>query len=166
MVVVSNTEREKFLELAEEEKVKAISYGNGVSAKEAALRFRNGEGQILVGTEANYAEGVDLPKEIAPVVFALRPGYAPPTDPESQFEEKRFGIGQAWALKQYRAANTALQIRGRNVRSGSDLGVCFFISEQWRKIVRAALPEALRNSYFNGFTFEEGMKKAVEVVKR
>lgn len=166
LVVVSNDEREKFIRLAEEEKIVAVSYGNGVTAKEAAMRFRDGEGQILVGTEANYAEGVDLPQEIAPVIFALRPGYAPPSDPEAQFEERRFGSGQAWALRQYRAANTALQIRGRNVRSGSDLGVCFFISEQWRRIVRAALPEALRTSYFNEFTFEEGMKKTLEVLKR
>ncbi len=166
LVVASNVEREKFLLLAEEEKVKVISYGNGVTAKDAARRFAEGEGEILVGTEANYAEGLNLPKEIAPVIFALRPGYTPPNDPQMQFERKRFGENTTWALQQYRAANAALQIRGRNVRSNTDLGVCFFISEQWRCIVRAALPESLRTSYFGGFTFEEGIRKAVEIVKR
>ncbi len=164
LVVVSNAEREKFLMLAEEEKVEAVSYGNGVSAKDAARRFADGEGKILVGTEAIYSEGINLPKEIAPVIFALRPSYTPPNDPQIQFERRRFGENTTWSLQQYRAANAALQIRGRNVRSNTDLGVCFYISEQWRRIVRAALPESLRLSYYNDLTFEEGMEKAVEIV--
>ncbi|MDO8510472.1 MAG: helicase C-terminal domain-containing protein [bacterium] len=159
VVTISNDERERFLIMAEEEKLDAMSYGNGVTAKEAALRFRDGEGKVLVGTAANYSEGVDLPKQMAPVIFFLRPGYPNPRDPMTQFEEQRFG-GARWALWNWRVMQQALQVRGRNVRSRSDIGVTFFISQQFRRVLFAALPEWLQKSYRGEITFDEAVKDA------
>ncbi len=44
VVTISNLERQKFLMLAAEEGVKTISYGNGVTAKEAAQQFKASTG--------------------------------------------------------------------------------------------------------------------------
>ena len=71
-VVVSSEERSKLMTIMEEEGVKAISYGNGVTAREAAIRFKDGEGDALVGTGANFGEGVDLPRTLLRPVF-VRP---------------------------------------------------------------------------------------------
>lgn len=154
VVVVSNAERDKFLMLSEEEGVYAISYGNGVTAKDAAQLFKEGEGDVLVGTAANYAEGVDLPKNLAPVIFVLRPGYPNPKDPGTIFEEKRFG-SQRWQIWNWRVMLQALQARGRNLRSVNDIGVTIFISQQFRRFVFASLPESLKGSYVRDRTFDE-----------
>ena len=106
VVVISNAEREKFLMLAKEERLAALSYGNGVTAKEAAAAFRGGEGDVLVGTAANYSEGVDLPRQMAPVIFFLRPGYPNPTDASTQFEERRYG-SMRWAIWNWRAGTSS-----------------------------------------------------------
>lgn len=156
VVTISNLERDKFQMLAQEEGVEVISYGNGVSAREAAQVFKGGIGDTLVGTAANYSEGVDLPKQIAPVIFFFRPGYPNPRDPGTQFEERRFG-SQRWALWNWRVMQQALQVRGRNIRSRSDIGVTFFISQQFRRVLFAALPEWLQKAYRNQFTFEEAL---------
>lgn len=154
VVVVSNAELDKFKMLSEEESLDCLTYGNGVSPKAAALAFKEGAGDVLVGTQANYGEGVDLPKQIAPVIFFLRPGYPSPHAPATQFEEKRFR-NMRWALWNWRVMMEALQVRGRNVRSGKDLGVTFFISQQFRRFVYASLPHWLQKAYVWDKTFDE-----------
>lgn len=165
MVTISNLEREKFLMLASEEGVDAISYGNGVTAKEVVQRFKDGQGQVLVGTAANYSEGIDLPRQTAPVIFFLRPGYPNPRDPSTIFEERRFG-GQRWALWNWRVMQQALQVRGRNVRLHTDMGVTFFISQQFRRILFGALPLWLEKAYRNQFTLEEALADAEKMLKQ
>ncbi|TSC93842.1 MAG: hypothetical protein CEN87_742 [Parcubacteria group bacterium Licking1014_1] len=162
-VTISNAEREKFLMLCMEEEVDAISYGNGLTAKEAAQEFKNGKGDVLVGTAANYSEGVDLPKQIAPVIFFLRPGYPNPKDPGTIFEERRWG-GQRWVLWNYRIMNQALQVRGRNIRRQSDLGVTIFISQQFRRVLFASLPEWLEKAYRNSLTLDEVLADAEKLL--
>jgi len=157
VVVISNKEREKLLELASEEGVKTVSYGNGYTAKEAALAFRSGEGEVLVGTAANYSEGVDLPKQIAPVIFFLRPGYPNPTEASTQFEERRWR-SQRWALWNWRVMRQALQVRGRNVRGRNDLGVTIFLSQQFKRVLFASLPEWLETAYRSNLSFEQCLK--------
>lgn len=163
VVVISNAERDKFLTLAKEEGLDIISYGNGVTAKEVATAFRDGAGETLVGTAANYSEGVDLPKQIAPVIFFLRPGYPNPMDAGTQFEERRFGSSR-WALWNWRVMQQALQVRGRNIRSRSDVGVTFFMSQQFRRVVYAALPEWLEPAYRNQLTLEQAIKDAEKLL--
>lgn len=165
VVTISNAERDKFLMLAAEEGVEAISYGNGVTAKDAALAFKDGVGDVLVGTAANYAEGVDLPKQIAPVIFFLRPGYPNPMDPGTQFEEKRFG-GMRWALWNWRVMIQALQVRGRNIRGRADVGVTFFVSQQFRRFLRASLPKWLEGAYDNEHTFDECVEHTLGLLKK
>lgn len=162
-VTVSNEERQKLLELMSEEGVKAISYGNGVTAKDAAIRFKDGEGDALIGTMANFGEGVDLPRQIAPAIFVLRPGYPPPDDPRTQFEERRYGNNR-WAIWNWRVMLSVLQVRGRNIRSEDDLGVTFFISQQFRRSVFASLPQTLQSSYKGDFTLDQCVKAALELV--
>lgn len=159
VVVISNAERDKFLMLAGEERLEAISYGNGVTAKDAALAFREGLGQTLVGTAANYSEGVDLPRQTAPIIFFLRPGYPNHRDASSQFEKRKLGNGQ-WALWNWRVMQQALQVRGRNVRSRSDFGVTFFMSAQFRRFLYHALPDWLKPAYRKDFTLEQAIVDA------
>ena len=165
VVTVSNDERDKFLRLGIEEGLDVITYGNGFTAKEAAIAFREGVGATLVGTAANYAEGVDLPKQIAPVIFFLRPGYPSPDDPGVQFEERRFGVGPSWSVRTHRVINQALQVRGRNIRTEGDLGVTFFISQQFRNFVRGSLPEWLQGAYEGKLDFDECCERAVRILK-
>jgi len=56
----------------------------------------------------------------------------------------------------------ALQVRGRNIRSGEDLGVTFFISQQFRRFLPAILPEWLRNAYRG----EQKLEKCIEETKK
>lgn len=165
VVTISNREREKFLQLAREEGLNPLSYGNGFTAKEVAQRFKDGEGDVLVGTAANYSEGVDLPKQIAPIIFFLRPGYPNPQDPGTIFEERKFG-GRRWALWNWRVMQQALQVRGRNVRSRSDIGVTFFISQQFRRFLFASLPEWLEKAYQGQMTLEECVTDAKKLLNK
>ncbi len=165
VVVISNAEREKFLKFCREENVQAISYGNGVPPKEAAARFKAGEGNVLVGTTANYGEGIDLPHELAPVIFFLRPGYPRPDDPGTKFEENRFD-SLRWRLWNWRVMIEALQVRGRNIRNDTDLGVTFFISQQFRRFVWASLPEYLRQVYQGEKTLEECVEETINLLRR
>lgn len=165
VVVISEEERRKFLHFAAEAGLKVISYGdNGVTARVAAASFVAGEGQVLVGTAAQYGEGVDLPKGIAPVIFFLRPGYQRPDDPETQFEERRFSQGQCWALWNWRVMIEALQVRGRNIRTAKDLGACFFMSTQFRRFLYPALPDWLRPAYKANMTTEEAVKETLTLL--
>ena len=179
VVVVSNAEREKFLLLCKEEQTDVLSYGNGQAAKDVATRFKNGEGVALVGTFANYGEGIDLPRQIAPVIFSLRPGYPRPDDPATLFELRRFGqgrrddrtgrsrgSGRLWALWNWRVTIEFLQVRGRNIRSAEDMGVCFFISQQWRRVIGQALPSWLWAAYRDELTFEQGIQETLRLFSK
>lgn len=166
VVVVSEAERQQFLRYTEEAGLEVVSYsGNGMTARQAAAAFVAGQGQALVGTAAQYGEGVDLPRGIAPIIFFLRPGYQRPTDPEVQFEERRFSEGQCWALWNWRVMIEALQVRGRNIRTARDLGVCFFMSQQFRRFLYPALPEWLKPAYNAGLTMEQAVGETMKLLK-
>lgn len=146
VVVISNKEKEKFLLLCHEEGVRAGSYSNGVTPRQAISKFKSGDFDVLVGTVANYGEGLDLPQQLAPVIFFLRPGYPKPNDPGTVFEEKRYG-SRRWPLWNWRVIVESLQVRGRNIRSADDLGVTIFVSQQFRRFLKPALPEWLKEAY-------------------
>lgn len=165
VVVISNKERESFLRMCAEEGVEAISYLNGSTPKEAVAQFKSGEGQVLVGTSANYGQGIDLPGEMAPVAFFLRPGYPNPKDPTTQFEVRRFGKGQCWQVWRWRAMIEALQVRGRNVRSSNDRGATIFISQGFRGFLHASLPVWLKESYRGDLTLEQAKEEILELLK-
>ncbi len=164
VILISEAERQKFLQFSEEEGLNVISYGNGVVARDAATRFRDGEGDVLVGTAAHYSEGIDLPKGVAPFIFFLRPGYPSPNDPLSQFEERRYSMGRIWGLRRWRVMNQALQVRGRNQRSKTDIGVCFFMDRRFAKFLEQSLPAELRQAYVNRKTFDECVAEARELL--
>ncbi|OGG60130.1 hypothetical protein A2765_01005 [Candidatus Kaiserbacteria bacterium RIFCSPHIGHO2_01_FULL_56_24] len=165
VILVSNEERLKFTQLAEEEGLKTITYGNGTTARECAQRFRAGEAECLVGTTAHFGEGLDLPERIAPVIFCLRPAYPRPDDPQTQFEERRFR-GRRWRLWQWRVMLDLLQVRGRNVRSETDKGVTFLISQQFRNFAFGSLPNWLQGAYRGNLSWEESVKDAEKLLAR
>lgn len=164
VVVISNEELKKFLMLCKEEEVNVISYGNGIRPREAAEKFKNNIGDVLAGTVANYGEGVDLPKRMAPAIFFLRPSYPNPQDPASIFEERRFGSSR-WSLWNWRVMLESLQVRGRNIRSNEDLGVIIFISQQFRRFIPAALPEHLQESFDGKSNLEQCLEKTVALLQ-
>ncbi|MCL5411923.1 MAG: DEAD/DEAH box helicase family protein [Patescibacteria group bacterium] len=164
VVVVSDAERAMFLNLCAKKGIRAISYGNGVPPKKAAMKFKDGEGDVLVGTVANYGEGIDLPRSLAPVIFFLRPSYPSPYDPGTLFEEKRFR-NQRWSVWLWRAMMDALQVRGRNIRSAEDVGVTIFVSQQFRRFVFASLPKWLEEAYRSDLTLKECISEAVRVIQ-
>lgn len=164
-VVVSNLERQKLLTFCQEEGVEAVSYGNGIKPRQAAEKFKQGEGMVLVGTVANYGEGVDLPKQSAPVIFFLRPGYPSPNDPCTEFEERRYG-SMRWKLWNWRVMQEALQVRGRNMRSANDLGATIFVSQQFVKLMPAALPDSLKPAFKRGLKFEQCVEDAAKLVNK
>lgn len=166
VVVISNEERLKFLELAAEENVNAVSYGNGTTAKDAIHLFRDSEeGDVLVGTAANYAEGIDLPAQIAPVAFFLKPGYENPNSALAQFEVLRFPGSRVRKLRQWRVMLKALQLRGRNVRGPDDLGVTFFMNQQFRSFLRGSLPDSLKPAYRGDLSFDEAVADALKLLQ-
>ncbi len=166
VVVVSNAERVKFLQFAEEAKLRTVSYqSNGTTARQAAAAFVDGEGDALVGTAAQYGEGVDLPRGIAPIIFFLRPGYQRPDDPEIQFEERRFGQSTCWKLWRWRVMMESLQVRGRNIRTARDLGVCFFMSEQFRKFLYGSLPAWLQPAYRADLSSEAAVEETLTLLR-
>lgn len=165
VVVVSEKERQKFLWLCEDEGVDALSYGDGVTPRQAASLFKEGQGSVLVGTAANYGEGVDLPDGMSPVIFFLRPGYPNPKHPSTQFEERRYG-NRRWPVWSWRVMIQALQVRGRNVRSVSDRGVTIFVSQQFRRFLFSSLPNWLKPSYEGGKTFDECIEETLEMLSR
>lgn len=164
VVVVSEDERQRFLRLAPEEGIEAISYSEKVTARAAVAAFRGGEGDVLVGTTAHYGEGIDLPGGLAPVTFFLRPGYAHPDDPGVQFEKRRYKKGQYWALQRWRVAIEALQVRGRNVRSPQDRGVTIFVSQQFRRFLPESLPDWLKPSFRGKLTLEGCCEDALKLL--
>lgn len=172
VVVTSEKERAYFLGRAERDGLNAVvSYRKGLTARAAANTFKSGEGMVLVGTSAVYAEGVDLPDGLAPVTFMLRPGFASPDDPMSQFEERRFGNpngrnSKLYALRMHRVMVEAQQVRGRNVRGPTDVGVTFFISQAFRGFLKAAMPKWLEPSYRGNLTFEDGVTDALKLLPK
>ena len=114
-------------------------------------------------TKMNFGEGVDLPRQIAPVIFVLRPAYPPPDDPRAQFEERRYGNNR-WAIWNWRGMLDSLQVRGRNIRSEDDFGVTIFISQQFRRSVFSALPKTLQVSYRGDLTLDQCVKEAIGLV--
>ena len=164
VVVISDEERQKFLRVGKEEGIEIVSYDETVTPRAAVARFKEGEGNVLLGTSANYGEGIDLPGGLASVTFFLRPGFPSPNDPATQFERQRYGEGQSWAVWNWRVMIEALQVRGRNVRSASDRGVTFFISQQFDRFLYASLPEWLKPSYVKGLPFDECCAQALELL--
>lgn len=164
VVVISNFERDKFLRMAEEENVKVMTYNADMTPKQAVERFKAGEGDVLLGTAANYGEGLDLPEGIAPVIFFLRPGYPRPDSPETQFEERRHGSGR-WGIWNWRVGIEALQVRGRNIRSNTDRGVTFFVSQQFKRFVFGTLPQYLQPSYRSNLTFDQSVDDALKLLR-
>ena len=146
ILVPSNEDRMQQFEILKACGLDVRTYGNGVAPKDLAVRFRDGDGMVLVGTLAQYGEGYDLRDGIAPVTHVLRPGWPNPTSPEAQFERERFG-NQVWALWAWRVMIEALQARGRNVRGEDERGVTLFWSQSFKKFLFASLPEWLQPSY-------------------
>ncbi|MFH0830524.1 MAG: helicase C-terminal domain-containing protein [Parcubacteria group bacterium] len=170
VVVQSETERKFFMEHAARDiELDAITYGalgEGVPARQVAEQFKSGFGTVLIGTSAQYGQGVDLPRQIAPCIFFLRPGYPPLDSPEAQFEVRRFSKNGAWARWQWRAMNEALQVRGRNIRSGEDLGVTIFVSRVFHRFLLGALPEWLKPSYmFPLRSMDEAVTETIKMLK-
>lgn len=156
VVVMSDAEREAFRERAATAGLTVVTYDtNGRTAKAAAEAFIAGEDDILCGTAAQFGEGIDLPHNIAPVIYFLRPGYPSPDNPQSRFEQQRFTKSRCWALWNWRVMIEALQVRGRNQRTVQDIGLCFYVSTQFRTIVPSALPEWLRPAQRGGLTWEQ-----------
>ena len=157
VVVVSDEERLSIADRGRKAGLNVMTYSPEENARETVRRFKDGEGQILVGTFAQYGQGVDLPGGMAPVILVLRPGYQHPDDPMTQFEEQRFSKSRCWQLWQYRVMQKALQVRGRNIRTAEDIGVTIFFSQQFKEFLYGSLPEWLRPSY-------DGKKKLENVV--
>ncbi|MCR4278002.1 MAG: DEAD/DEAH box helicase family protein [Candidatus Berkelbacteria bacterium] len=155
IVTVSNDEREAYMRDAVQNGLYALTYSDEMSAREIASVFRSGEGEVLIGTAQQFGEGLDLPRNTCPVIFFVRPGYPRPDDPMTQFEQKRFSGSHCWQLWQYRVMITALQVRGRNIRTIDDLGVCFFISQQFRSFLRGSLPEWLKPSFVGNKSMDD-----------
>lgn len=165
IVVVSEVEREKCLKFSEEEGLKAISYGDGIKPKEAVRRFRDGEGDILIGTEAQFGQGIDLPDGICGFIFYLRPGYPIPDDPQAQFEERIYGNNR-WSLWTWRVILKMLQARGRNQRSATDKGCIFLMSLQFKRFTYGGLPEWLRPSYVSQITFDNAISRGIKLLSK
>jgi hypothetical protein len=105
-----------------------------------------------------------LPERLAPIIFFLRPGYPNPKDPLAIFEERRFK-GARWQLWNWRVMMEALQVRGRNIRSTNCIGVTFFISQQFRRFLRASLPEQLKNAYKGDINWEKCLEETEMILK-
>lgn len=166
VIVVSEDERQCFMKVAKELRVKTVSYEDSTSAREAMQLFKSGQGDVLIGTMAQYGEGVDLPDGMAPIIHLLRPGYPNPRDPQAQFETQRFGKAKKqrrgkekneapWWLWQYREVNKALQARGRNVRSNTDKGVTIFWSRSFANFLPGGLPSWLKPSWRSNRSLDE-----------
>lgn len=164
IIVISEDERKKCLDFAKEEGLVVMSYDNHIKPREAVQNFRNGIGDVLIGTETQYGEGIDLPGDIAGITFYFRPGYPSPDDPQAQFEEKRYG-NKRWALWNWRVIMKLLQVRGRNVRSITDKGVTILISQQFNRFTFSGLPTWLQGSYIKNMTLDQSVKQAVKLLK-
>jgi Rad3-related DNA helicase len=162
VLVASDRERQQFLDLAKNT-LNVITYNSEMNSKMAITHFKQGNGDALVGTFAQYGQGIDLPNQIAPIIFSLRPSYPPPSDPKSLYEERRFKQ-RKWIIWNSKEMRRILQARGRNVRSETDKGVTFCMSRQYRKIVLKCLPNWLMPAYRSTMTFDEAVADALELL--
>ncbi|MBI4022272.1 MAG: DEAD/DEAH box helicase family protein [Candidatus Andersenbacteria bacterium] len=165
VVVVSEEERQKFIEFASQAGLTVTTYGNGIAAKDAAADFKEGEGVVLLGTSAHYAEGIDLPDGLAPVIFLLRPGFPNPSAPEQQFRLRRFGKSQTWKLNWYDVCQQVNQTAGRNIRSETDLGVIVLIDRRFRRYAFASLPKWLEPAYRGELDWDACLADTVKLLK-
>ncbi|MEI6022710.1 MAG: helicase C-terminal domain-containing protein [bacterium] len=165
IIVVSDEERNQCIKFAAEEGVVVTSYNENFSAREAVRKFREGHGDVLIGTEAQYGEGIDLPDGAAGFTFYLRPGYPGPADPQAQFEEKRFG-NMRWALWTWRVITKMLQARGRTIRSVNDKGCIFLMSQQFRRFTFGGLPKWLQSAYKSEITFDQAVQEGIKLFKK
>jgi Rad3-related DNA helicase len=164
IIVSSEEERRKCIAFALEEGVEVITYSDDIKPREAVRIFRGGEGDVLVGTEMQYGQGIDLPGNVAGFTFYLRPGYASPDDPQAQFEERRLGNSR-WALWTWRVIIKMLQVRGRTIRSVTDSGCIFLMSQQFKRFTYAGLPKWLKPAYVYTKTFDECLKDGVKLLQ-
>src|SRR3989344_4967469 len=161
VLVISNAERAKFMQLAQEEGVDALTYSPDVIAKDAAKKFaKEGIGDVLVGCVAHYGVGLDLPDSTASVIWFLRPGYADPESATAQFEIERFKEGGYWKRQYYKVMLEAKQAMGRNIRGHRDRGVCFLMSKAFENFVYHGLPEWLKPAYKRGKMLDECLEDA------
>lgn len=163
VIVTSNAERKKFMRLAEEEGVEAMTYDDDVLAKDASLAFKDGESDVLCGCSAHYGTGVDFPKGTAGAIWLLRPGYPNPRSAGTKFEVERYG-SHYWSRLAYRVMLEAQQAIGRNIRGPRDKGVCFLMSQKFSDFVYAGLPEWLKPAYRRGMMLDECLDDAEELL--
>lgn len=163
VLVISDAERQKFMQMAAEEDIAALTYGKEVSPKDIAGAFRSGEGQVLCGCIAHFGMGVDFPKGTAGAIWFLRPGYPDPTSAATQFELERY-TNMYWSRLIYRVMLEAQQAMGRNIRGPRDKGVCFLMSQQFTDFVYKGLPEWLKPAYRRGKMLEECVDDAVSLL--
>lgn len=177
-----NRKQKGFLHFAREAGIDVMTYdrsgsrrGNeGMNSRQALEAFRNeGRGDLLLGTVAQYGEGIDLPAfknddsqvHPCPVIFLLRPSFPSPRAPESRFEHKRMGKSGYFKLMYHRAALIAVQARGRNIRSHSDMGVTFYVSQQFEDFLYNALPDELHEPpTYQVCTMGEGVQDALTLL--
>ncbi len=164
VVVSSNKERSAIAFRMKRQGIPFLTYGNGVTAKEAVARFRDGEAMVLIGTDAQYAEGVDFPAGIAPVIIYMKPTYPPPSNPQTQFENRRFDSRTFWMLQNWRVMMRSLQVRGRNIRSSTDKGVCIFIDWRFNRFLYACLPQWLKSTFENRLTLDECVDETLKLL--
>lgn len=169
VVTVSDAERRATVAALRKQGLEVVTYGiqddgTNLRPKDAAQIFRKKMGDALVGTNAHFSKGIDLPNGNAPVVFVLRPAYPTPDDPLTQFQERRLGH-RRWALWNHKVTVDALQVRGRNIRGPRDKGVTIFVSQQFRRFVFSALPVSLRASYQGEKTLAQCLKETVVFLK-
>ncbi len=165
IIVPSEKDRLKCIEFSSEEGVSVMSYGEGIKPRDAVRKFRDGEGDVLIGTEAQYGQGIDLPGGIAGFTFYLRPGYPSPEEPQAQFEERRLGNSR-WALWTWRVITKMLQARGRTIRSVTDSGCIFLMSQQFKRFTYGGLPKWLQPAYVYTKTFDECVVDGVKLLKK
>jgi len=165
VLVPSNDERQKFMRMAVEEGVEALTYSEDLLAKDAARKFaKDGEGEVLVGCVAHYGVGLDLPDGTASVIWFLRPGYADPESAATQFEIQRFGEGGYWKRQYYKVMLEAQQAMGRNIRGPKDRGVCFLMSTAFQKFVYHGLPEWLQGAYVRDKMLDECLEDTMKLL--
>ncbi len=156
VLVPSNGERQKFMRLAVEEGIEALTYSDDLLAKDAAKQFaKDGVGEVLVGCLCHYGVGLDLPDGTASVIWFLRPGYADPESAATQFEIQRFKESGYWRRQCYKVMLEAQQAMGRNVRGPRDRGVCFLMSSAFENFVYHGLPDWLKPAYKRGMMLDE-----------
>jgi Rad3-related DNA helicase len=166
VVVVSEEEREYFIRQARDQRLDLVTYGNGVAAKDAVVQFKARQGGVLLGTSAHFAQGIDLPDQLAPVIFFLRPGYPDPHSPQEQFKKRRFGESTTAWINKYLVMQQIIQAAGRNIRGPEDRGVIICCDARFTQLVSRTLHndyEWLRPCFVPDLTWEQCMADAMKL---